>query len=289
MDFGTGVRKYDVLFTYAYLDIPTQSLISKNNVLLDELTAPGDMQACRHANGRDWWIIKPGRYEDEYYIGILSPTGLTLEKITIPEATHREQSETFTYFNQEGSRLIHFTGKENKNLYGYDFDRCSGSISNMEFHDLSDSLQPGDWTACTISPDGSKLYIRRSSIPGPSLEGGGTLQYDLATGEFHRFTDKGNMQLTPNYKNILMGGRIIVDVASDSSIQTLSKISNLNAPYPNFQFELNSDTVLNIANLIVDISFFILTYFSLSEQTFLDNVSKYLFNNSIYCLSTFEE
>ncbi len=250
MDLGTGVRKYDVLFTYAYLDIPTQSLISKNNVLLDELTAPGDMQACRHANGRDWWVIKPGRYEDEYYIGILSPSGLLLEKITIPEATHREQGETFTYFNQEGNRLIHFTGKENKYLYGYDFDRCRGSLSNMEFHDLSDSLQPGDWTACTISPDGSKLYIRRSSVPGPSLEGGGTLQYDLETGAFQHFTEIGNVQLTPNYKNILMGSRIIVDAASDSSIQTLSTIFNPNAPYPDFQFVENSDTVINITGFI---------------------------------------
>jgi hypothetical protein len=66
---GIGVAKLDVLFTYAYLDIPTQSLISKNNVVLTDTTAPGDMSACRHANGRDWWLFKSGKKENEVYVG----------------------------------------------------------------------------------------------------------------------------------------------------------------------------------------------------------------------------
>jgi hypothetical protein len=242
------VLKADLTFTYAYLDIPTQSLISKNNQLLNEISAPGDMQACRHANGRDWWMLKPGSYEDEYFIGLLSPQGIQLERITIPGIPHRGQFETFSYFNKEGTKFIHFTGKRYKYLHEYNFDRCSGSLSNTVIHDLSDSLQFGDWTACTMSPDGSKLYIRRSMRPGAQLEGEGTLQYDLETSLYTYITEVSSSPiLTPNYKNVLLGGGII---ENDSVTQTISTILFPNNAGLGCGFVLNSDTVLNIANFV---------------------------------------
>jgi len=205
-NFGTpiGHVTYDVLFTYAYLDIPTQSLISKGNVLLDELTAPSDAQACRHANGRDWWLIKPGQYNDEYHIGVLSPQGVSLQKIMVEGIENRrEQTLTFTYFNQDGNRMLHFVPLH-RELHAYDFDRCSGELSNLMVYDLSDSIAVGDWNACTISPDGTKFYIRRS-VAGPNNLIGGTCQLDLNTGNFIRLNTLGTIQLTPNYKNILSG------------------------------------------------------------------------------------
>jgi hypothetical protein len=171
-----GFLKLDKLFTYAYLDIPTQSLISKDHVLLDELTSPGDMAACRHANGRDWWLIKPGAYDNENFIGMVSPQGVNLEKQIYPGMQHRKQARTFTYFNQQGDKMLRYVSQY-RELYAYNFDRCSGELSNLVVHDLKDSIEVGDWNACTISPDGSKFYLRRSG-------NGGTLQYDLETSEY---------------------------------------------------------------------------------------------------------
>jgi len=100
---GIGFTQLDVLFTYAYLDIPTQTLISKGNVVLGEPTAPfGGMAACRHANGRDWWLVKLGAFEDEYFVGILNPQGVSLQKITYPGMQRRVLGRSFTYFNQNG-------------------------------------------------------------------------------------------------------------------------------------------------------------------------------------------
>ena len=242
-NFGPEVLKADLIFTYAYLDIPTQSLISKNNELLNEISAPGDMQACRHANGRDWWIIKPGSYEDEYFIGLLSPLGIQLEKITIPGIQHRGQFETYSYFNKEGTKFIHFTGKRYKYLHEYNFDRCSGSLSNTVIHDLSDSLLFGDVTSCTISPDGSKFYIRRS-FNADTIQGtGGMLQYDLENGNFELFTEIGSSpQLSPNYRNIFLDFRIIQE---DTMIRTLSVINNPNGTLAEIDLELNKYIVIN--------------------------------------------
>jgi len=247
-DFGTpiGFATYDVLFTYAYLDIPTQSLISKNNVLLNELSAAGDAQACRHANGRDWWLIKPGQYEDEYHIGILNPQGISLEKKTIQGLPHREQTLTYTYFNKDGNKILHFIPLYSE-LQAYDFDRCSGTLSNLVVHDLRDSLRKGDSTyidynACNISPDGTKFYVRRSPT-----KGGGTLQYDLETLEYTYITQISTApQLTPNYKHILSYSRII----TDTSIRTLNTIYEPNKPGLACNFVMHTDTVINIPNFI---------------------------------------
>ena len=247
-DFGTpfGSITYDALFTYAYLDIPTQTLISKNNVLLDELTAPSDAQACRHANGRDWWLIKPGQYDDEYHIGILNPQGIGLEKITVQGLPHREQTLTFTYFNQNGNRMLHFIPLYSE-LCVYDFDRCSGELSNLVVHDLSDSLNKGlgvDWNACTISPDGSKFYVRRSP-----LRGEGTLQYDLETSEYTYITIISSApQLTPNYKHVLLADRYFTE--NDSMVQTICTIYEPNKPGLACNYVANTDTVINIYNLV---------------------------------------
>jgi hypothetical protein len=117
-DFGSEILKADVIFTYAYLDVPNRSLISMNNIVMSDTSASGDMQACRHANGRDWWLIKPGIYEDEYYIGLLSPTGISeMQKITIPGIIHRGQFETYSYFSFDGLKFLHFTGKRYKYLH----------------------------------------------------------------------------------------------------------------------------------------------------------------------------
>ena len=239
---GIGLASLDVLFTYAYLDIPTQSLISKGNVILDEheLTARSDMAACRHANGRDWWLIKPGIYDDENYIGILDPKGVSLEKKSYHGMQHRVHARTFTYFNQHGDKMLRFTPLY-RELHAFDFDRCSGELSNLIVHDLSDSIVVGDWNACNISPDGSKFYFRRSN--------GGILQYDLETSEYTEIAQLGAApQLTPNYKQILLSSRIITE--NDSIIRTLSTIYEPNKAGLECNFIMHTDTVLNITNFI---------------------------------------
>lgn len=206
-DFSEAqILKADVLFTFAYLDIPTKTLISKNNIILTDTTAPGDMQACRHANGRDWWVIKPGIFEDEYFIGLLDPNGLQMEKRTTPTLPHRGQLETFSFFSHSGDKFIHQTGRLNKIVQEFDFDRCTGILSNLRVHDLSDSIQLGYVNSCNISADGSKFYIGKGSTP--PLVVAGLLQYDLSTSTYTFINGNGGICpiLAPNGKSILTVG-----------------------------------------------------------------------------------
>ena len=247
---GIGPAKVDVLFTYAYLDIPTQSMISKGNVILTDTTAPGDMSACRHANGRDWWLMKSGRNENEVYVGLLNPAGIQMEKRILPDVYDSLQISTFSYFNQNGDKYIHYSGSNRRRVYAFDFDRCSGELSNMQVHDLKDSIWSGDWTACTISGDGSKFYFRRSSLPIGVDGTGGLFQYDLNSRVMNKVIIRGTLQLTPNYNEILFGDRIIVSVELDSLLLTYGSIRNINENFENLDIHLNVDTVLNVANFI---------------------------------------
>ena len=247
-NFGPEILKADVVFTYAYLDVPNRALISQNNIVMNDTSASGDMQACRHANGRDWWLIKPGIYEDEYYVGLLSPTGISeMQKITIPGIIHRGQFETYSYFSFDGLKFLHFTGKRYKYLHEYDFDRCTGTLSNPIVHDLTDSIPWGDHNACTISPDGSKLYIRRSGSPENPVDYA-FLQFDLSNGVWTRLLAPDNSpQITPNGKEILLSSRILTN---DTIYQTLSRIRQPNLPGEACDLVLHTDTMQNTITFI---------------------------------------
>lgn len=247
-NFGPEILKADVIFTCAYLDVSNRALISQNNIVMYDTSASGDMQACRHANGRDWWLIKPGIYEDEYFVGLLSPTGISeMQKINIPGIIHRGQFETYSYFSFDGLKFLHFTGKRYKYLHEYDFDRCTGTLSNPIVHDLTDSIPWGDHNACTVSPDGSKLYIRRSGSPENPIDIA-FLQYDLSSETWTRLVGPtASPQLTPNGKEILLSSRINL---SDTTYRTLSRIKQPNLPGAACDLVLHTDTMQNTITFI---------------------------------------
>ena len=215
----------DLYFSYTYLDIPTQSLISQENTILNTPTQKGNMQACRHANGRDWWIIKPGINQNSFYIGLLDPSGLSMQEIIISGAPSTIQARTFSQFSFEGDKFVHFAVFPDRLLYTYDFDRCSGTLSNMQLHDLSDSLRAGDINAMTLSPDGSKVYMKKGGYVSQPQQIQGILQYDLITNQYYYVCFYASApQLTPNGKTVLIQSFIVGE--NNEIINTLSEIMN---------------------------------------------------------------
>ena len=200
----------DLIFSYAYLDEPSRSLVSQNNHLPVDTTSLGDMQACRHANGRDWWIIKPKRFENQYIIGLLDPTGFHFEEITISGLTDTVQANTFSQFSFEGNRFVHYTTSRTRNFHVFDFDRCTGTLSNLQVFDVSDSLILGSLPFFCLSPDGSKAYMKRPQVQNPPLRSG-ILQYDFNTGSFSHYVNNQSPApiLAPNGKHVIFANATI--------------------------------------------------------------------------------
>jgi hypothetical protein len=223
--------RFDKYFTYALLDIPNRTLISKNNVLISDTSINGDMQACRHANGRDWWIIKPDIWTNKFFVGLLTPQGIEMNPITIPGAPTDLRVNTSSKFNIQGTKYIHYSGGISRTIHEYNFDRCSGTLSNLVIHDISDSISPTDNTlaSMTISPDGSKFYLKTNSSFSYNIRGGFS-QIDLSTDSIKLISFRGQCpQMMPNGKKLLFGNNFR---DSNNVIQRrVGEISNPNAPF----------------------------------------------------------
>jgi hypothetical protein len=131
----------------------------KNIPILEDTLHYGRITATRHANGRDWWIIQQKFASNKYYKFLLTPQG-----IEVQESQEIGDSPIFStgvgqaIFSPDGSKYV------TTNAYGsihdssvdvFDFDRCSGLLSNPRRIPLSSSYLQG----AAISPNSQYLYL----------------------------------------------------------------------------------------------------------------------------------
>lgn len=104
--------------------------LSKNNVIHEDTIAFGKMTAARHGNGRDWWIIVPRMLKNQYIKLLLTDKGIKgpfFQNIGIKnEAEHGTGQSVYS---PDGTKFIHFDRYNDLNIF--DFDRCTGELSNF--------------------------------------------------------------------------------------------------------------------------------------------------------------
>ena len=102
-------------------------------ILIDTLDY-GKVTATKHANGRDWWILVGKAYSDSFYRILLTPNGAQVmgsqhighaifegggQAVFSPDGRYYAQSDAISWNNEEGGYLNFF-----------EFDRCTGLLSN---------------------------------------------------------------------------------------------------------------------------------------------------------------
>lgn len=190
---------FDTSFYYSeFINSSTeiQVLTRKQQINLDS-SASGTIAAVRHGNGRDWWIMKSSIYQNKFYQALLGPNGFVFNPIFTDVGNIRHSGGGWNLFSSNGSKFVNIIVGNNRKAFVYDFDRCSGSISNPIMHDLSDYFNEDAVNACCLSPDGTKLYFRRSNMNAYlTIE---LCQYDFLTSTFSVIAE-GNAApcLTPN-------------------------------------------------------------------------------------------
>jgi hypothetical protein len=140
----------------------------KINIITDTLEL-GKITATKHANGRDWWIISQ-RYEDnKYYKILLSDKGAKvydLQEIGIDKSTYGGQA----VFSPDGKFYINYdyaTYLKDPHLVIFDFDRCTGQLSNPRNIFYEKEISAG---GVAVSPNSRFLYVGF---------GDNMMQYDL--------------------------------------------------------------------------------------------------------------
>jgi hypothetical protein len=97
----------------------------RKKLFLEDSLDIGRMASVRHANGRDWWILVQRNDKSEYYKFLLTPQGLTIhstQKIGKSEGSSVGQA----VFSPDGKTYVNYNGAGEV----FDFDRCSGLLSN---------------------------------------------------------------------------------------------------------------------------------------------------------------
>lgn len=162
---------------YAVVDMTLQEglgeVVEKNISIYDSLTCE-KLQAVRHANGRDWWLLarqKPYTIESINEIKFIRFL-ITEDGIVGPFYQHygpdyEWNDENIGFFGEmvfspQGDKLAYTAGNT---LDLYDFNRCTGELSSVQSIFDEDLYMYG----CSFSPDGTKIYIGSGEIGDKSL------------------------------------------------------------------------------------------------------------------------
>ena len=123
----------------------------KNITLINDTLIYGHMEATKHANGRDWWVLMHRYNSDKFYKILVTPDTIqVLDQIIGPAITNDVAGQAV--FSPDGSKYVLIT---DNSVDLYDFDRCTGVLSNHQLLNLPDSI----WrTGAAFSPNSRFLY-----------------------------------------------------------------------------------------------------------------------------------
>ena len=136
--------------------------IESKNVKVNAFHA-GAPSACQHGNGKNWWVISPERDANAYYIFYLNDSSKfewKTQNIGYTYDFDSCNSEGFQSFSQDGSRFVRFNNT--CGLSFFDFDRCTGTLSNERKILLPEVFYPG--AATVFSPNSRYCYFNSSRV-----------------------------------------------------------------------------------------------------------------------------
>jgi hypothetical protein len=137
------------------------SVISKNNITLTGLFGWG-LSACKHGNGRDWWIIALNDSATIAYKFLLTPNNIHFENSQILQTPFSWGYSGQPVFSPNGEKyafggsyaIVGQNYQSRINLFH--FDRCTGFLNIDTTIDYSDGYIS---YAAAFSPDSKYLYF----------------------------------------------------------------------------------------------------------------------------------
>jgi hypothetical protein len=144
-------------------DLGRGTVIQKNYRLLNDSLIAGGLTACKHANGRDWWLIAHQNRTDHsnsnlsrsnlYYKFLVTPSGIF--------GPYTQAVGTFRSFGASGQCAFSPNGQyyatyDANSLDVFYFDRCTGNFS-PKAHCLTNDTAFADGVA--FSPNSQVLYV----------------------------------------------------------------------------------------------------------------------------------
>ncbi|MBK7887166.1 MAG: T9SS type A sorting domain-containing protein [Bacteroidetes bacterium] len=145
------------------LDTGLGGVVSKNNLLPIDSLGWG-LNACKHANGRDWWLFCLKNYGNVIYKILYSTNGIaSVDSQVLSSPANNGGILTQLPLNLSGELIAYSTydNPVDRNSYVVlcDFDRCTGNFSNTRIIPVSSGSYI--W-GMSFSPSGQYLYANTS-------------------------------------------------------------------------------------------------------------------------------
>ena len=133
----------------------------KNQILITDSMNVGKITACKHGNGRDWWIFLHRVNSNMFFKFLLTPDSL-IGPTTQNIGSIRPDDAGQAKFSSDGKRFAYFVAISGLDLF--DFDRCTGLFSNPLLINLS---TPN--AGCGIAFSSSSKYLYATSFDTTSV------------------------------------------------------------------------------------------------------------------------
>jgi hypothetical protein len=136
------------------LDGGLGSVTLKNNVLLHDTITYGALTVCKHSNGRDWWLLCHQAHTNLFIEYLITPSGIMGPYTQNIGGTLNEGGPGQACFSPDGKKYGRYI--PNDDLDVYDFDRCTGLLSNPIHVGINDGSLAG---GLAFSPNSRFLYV----------------------------------------------------------------------------------------------------------------------------------
>ncbi|MEP7170666.1 MAG: T9SS type A sorting domain-containing protein, partial [Bacteroidota bacterium] len=236
--FTIGVTSFYGLY-YSIVDLSQNGglgAVIQKNVQLQTFKQVDCLTAVKHGNGRDWWLLfrkkenAASGSNDKYYEYLITPSGLSsviIQHVGSLNTTNSGEME----FNSDGSKMMYIN--EMGLMEYYDFDRCTGIISNPVtiFPEQVSPFTRLFWDG-QFSPSGKLFYVTTDNVTNYLV------QFNLTSGNIPASADTLWTHTFPTYST----GQL--KLASDNKIYLSCNYfdgSSFYYPY--------ADTVYNMYNM----------------------------------------
>lgn len=129
------------------------AVVNKNVELFSGNLIPGRLNAVKHGNGRDWWLVCHHYNSNKYSEFLITPSGIQGPFNFNVGVSHLDAAGQIA-FSKDGNKLAWYD--VNTDLDIIDFDRCTGALTNRAHISINDSAASG---GVAFSPSGQYLYV----------------------------------------------------------------------------------------------------------------------------------
>ena len=140
------------------------TVVSKNNPIVENvILRGGGMTACKHANGRDYWLIMGASDTNMFYKFLITPDSILGPYMQlIGPSFPLPYDIAYSNFSKDGSKYVTCTAEAL--VLAVDFDRCSGEFSGPKtiYNETSTNPDQQSLTGAVgveFSSNGSFLYV----------------------------------------------------------------------------------------------------------------------------------